>query len=1548
MHVTKADCSPHALVKIKQMHECLSRQYHDEAFDGLDVESKQTSLYSPLLTSLPLIHPRSLLNDVASTTSHCIALLGDRNSLRKAPSGVKTARVRATPFTTASSQKRRRLAPFIDSDLVEGDSLDAPFDEPGLEAHVRSSPASSPQPQSFPITSSTTVSPAASPASSHTTRTGTPPRRFPSHIQDEVSFSREAASGSQSPSGAFAGIHIDGGSSVDMSERELGGNSSTERRVVSPETTFGGRSASPAKRSASDMEGAGLAVGHAGKTAMSGGLSNGHANGESDQGEEMQGVASSVDGLDSQATTVTADSSSTQTPMSVDTSTTSLATDDATPVDGQHDPWRKGSSSKARASPPPTIDEQIRQVHELTQVSLDEGVQGVVVSSKWLARVLSRGSDGLRSSDFSKDDREGEVGVLNNDDIVPSGAFDTTLKDMEGKIFVALNPGLSIGQEVEVLPYAAYGKIADWYGVKLGQHPIFRYAHNTAELPASNIIYELYPPVITIRKVATSAAADERPKSATSGKSWEALKIRKDQMDRGQNSPDDAARLVTARSERYHSFIRRAKAAAGINLTTKVKLWKIFSDGQRTGAPTPSQSRSASPTKTLLNDNTKLVLPTAVFKTMKIDTDVEAIQGEDQTTNPKYNGSSTMEQQSIFNSQIILLEEQMGGPAGGEFISAALKRAMGKSKPASTTASGRTSPTPGGVITRGRARRDGRTRGTIGLTNLGNTCYMNSALQCIRSVEELAIYFLSETYKREINAGNPLGHGGRMAKEYAGVVSGIYSANASGGFTPRSFKDILGRVQPLFSGYGQQDSQEFLSFLVDALHEDLNRIQKKPYNENPDSDDKTVHDPQAIIELGEVYRKNHKARNDSIAMDLFSGFYKNTMECPTCEKVSVTFDPYSLLTVQLPIESTWQHTVTFIPLNGPPVNHMVDIDKNATIKTLKEYIAAKHPGVSGDRIWMAEVYNHKIYKVFDDKLSVAEYGVQSNDYLYLFELEAVPVNIPDPAPKKVFYSSYPKTDNEIPEMDSPKAETFAVPVFQRQKSKFGNGHEMIMHPLYVTITREEAQNYDIIMKKVLVAVSGQTSKRILSEFDESIEQSTEAETPSAETESTGEDAGRVSDRSVPSEDGYVDVSLEKADHGESAEGAHTGSPMQIDPIRSRFMDPSYYLPPALRNHLFEMNYAKSNEGMLCVGVNSIVEASVRPMLERVKLRQTSTDESVSEESNMTGESPAVSAEAEESDADDDEDKPDLVLGGPQAPTDTLSDDGNASEVTLEPIEALLARKTTGKLNKYGRSHARKNKNKGNPITYGKKSQAAKSTRGNRPGSSASTRSSRGKGAPDENPYYIQLREGIVIDWYPEGLDALFGGDKDTAGDLKGHWLSDSTGKTIDYFDDPEVDAKRSRREARKKHGITLEDCFVETGKREILSEDNAWYCNRCKELRQAAKTLEIWTIPDVLIVHLKRFGGTRSFRDKIDVMVDYPIEGLDLTEKIGKKEDGKEYIYDLFAVDNHFGGLGGGHYTAIAKNFYDGQWYDYNGKQSLEFMIHDRKSDSHTHRLPLH
>jgi ubiquitin carboxyl-terminal hydrolase 4/11/15 len=153
------------------------------------------------------------------------------------------------------------------------------------------------------------------------------------------------------------------------------------------------------------------------------------------------------------------------------------------------------------------------------------------------------------------------------------------------------------------------------------------------------------------------------------------------------------------------------------------------------------------------------------------------------------------------------------------------------------------------------------------------------------------------------------------------------------------------------------------------------------------------------------------------------------------------------------------------------------------------------------------------------------------------------------------------------------------------------------------------------------------------------------------------------------------------------------------------------------------------------------------------------------------------------------------------------------------------------------------------------------------------------------------------------------------------------------LDDPELDAKRKARALRRKNGITLDDCLNEFGKEEILSEMDTWYCPRCKEHQRASKKFELWKTPDILVMHLKRFSSSQNRRDKLDVFVDFPIEGLDLTSRVIETEEGKQEIYDLFAVDDHWGGLGGGHYTAFAKNFVDGEWYEYNGELLQVLLI---------------
>jgi ubiquitin carboxyl-terminal hydrolase 4/11/15 len=89
--------------------------------------------------------------------------------------------------------------------------------------------------------------------------------------------------------------------------------------------------------------------------------------------------------------------------------------------------------------------------------------------------------------------------------------------------------------------------------------------------------------------------------------------------------------------------------------------------------------------------------------------------------------------------------------------------------------------------------------------------------------------------------------------------------------------------------------------------------------------------------------------------------------------------------------------------------------------------------------------------------------------------------------------------------------------------------------------------------------------------------------------------------------------------------------------------------------------------------------------------------------------------------------------------------------------------------------------------------------------------------------------------------------------------------------------------------------------------------------------MEIFSAPDYLVVHLKRFSHTRGLWGgrKVDELITFPVQGLDLSQHILKQTQGKPVIYDLYAVSNHFGSLDGGHYTAYCKNPVYGKWFNF-------------------------
>ncbi|CAN6834887.1 unnamed protein product [Brassica oleracea] len=121
--------------------------------------------------------------------------------------------------------------------------------------------------------------------------------------------------------------------------------------------------------------------------------------------------------------------------------------------------------------------------------------------------------------------------------------------------------------------------------------------------------------------------------------------------------------------------------------------------------------------------------------------------------------------------------------------------------------------------------------------------------------------------------------------------------------------------------------------------------------------------------------------------------------------------------------------------------------------------------------------------------------------------------------------------------------------------------------------------------------------------------------------------------------------------------------------------------------------------------------------------------------------------------------------------------------------------------------------------------------------------------------------------------------------------------------------------------ISLISCLEGYLAEEPLGPDNMWLCPQCKDKRQANKKLDLWKLPEILVFQLKRFKTSKYFLKKIDTFVDFPVDELDLSKYV---EKGESCLYELYAVCNHDGGIGLGHYTAYAKMIDDdNEWYCY-------------------------
>ncbi|XP_058287010.1 ubiquitin carboxyl-terminal hydrolase 43 isoform X5 [Hylobates moloch] len=147
----------------------------------------------------------------------------------------------------------------------------------------------------------------------------------------------------------------------------------------------------------------------------------------------------------------------------------------------------------------------------------------------------------------------------------------------------------------------------------------------------------------------------------------------------------------------------------------------------------------------------------------------------------------------------------------------------------------------------------------------------------------------------------------------------------------------------------------------------------------------------------------------------------------------------------------------------------------------------------------------------------------------------------------------------------------------------------------------------------------------------------------------------------------------------------------------------------------------------------------------------------------------------------------------------------------------------------------------------------------------------------------------------------------------------------------DADSVWQQQQAHQQHSCTLDECFQFYTKEEQLAQDDAWKCPHCQVLQQGMVKLSLWTLPDILIIHLKRFCQVGERRNKLSTLVKFPLSGLNMAPHVAQRSTSPEaglgpwpswkqpgclptsypldFLYDLYAVCNHHGNLQGGHYT---------------------------------------
>jgi len=874
-------------------------------------------------------------------------------------------------------------------------------------------------------------------------------------------------------------------------------------------------------------------------------------------------------------------------------------------------------------------------------------------------------------------------------------------------------------------------------------------------------------------------------------------------------------------------------------------------------------------------------------------------------------------------------------------------------------------------------RKDsGRLCGRMGLGNLGNTCFLNSTLQCLGHTDGLREFFLNGEYKAELNADNPLGTGGELATEFARLLeqmwkdsiveddssstsysNGLYyggNSNSSTVVYPRNFKHVLGRHASQFVGYDQHDSQEVAIYLLDALHEDTNRVSRKPYVEKPEQKESETDENAAAVAWDA-----HLKREDSNVIELFMGQSKSRVECPVqgCGRVSTTFDPFMYLSVPIPGASDRTIKVKFVPLDSRRRNMSlsVTLSKTSTFEALQEKISeALRSDIGGfdaaevdkANLCVVDMWNSEIYKFFDSKDEIS--CIKETDETYVYQLTPVSVIRAEEIDEEMSNAmDDDATGNNGDGKDDREERCCGV-------NELDNSTKLMLDRNDVWM--KELEKYVSSISQLIALLNTKWSSHedrlaFIAKFKKFLDQCRACPDAQVNDESKQAEYGQITSNAPVSSKSSTDDALMLE------ERCHTSTSFKNILARKDILIAEFCLEKLIEHShnivrerkekhrdgvLVQVSHKQSNNNSYgssggqplrvpmiirisprCTvyGLRQIVAGKMRRSLlldDKLKFGRSMHSNSDYTESNGImeddndaqknegeGSSPATSSIQHRSQYSDKVSPP-----FPKSSNGVSGLTSNADS-SYAPTNPDHNTSTAAEMCVFARI----------PLTYQRKTSYSSYGVGSgnhQLGSvKSSAKSNPAKLEDEEEKEYISETVGLL-------------------GSIVFHWPSDTANEFLNKDElvaednacsDFELDLssgsseKRAAAGVKVKKKVTVLDCIKRYCQTEQLEESDMWYCNRCKQHVQAWKQIRLYRTPPILIIHLKRFlfSATTHRRDKIDVQVEFPLEGLDLTECVQTLQGSDETVlYDCYAVSNHYGGLGGGHYTAYAKN--NGKW----------------------------